>query len=57
MSNELIAIALDLLGWEQDGSGLTFINVGGDGSRRTFRSWNDAAKFATRLTKKNLARK
>ena len=40
-----IIINMDLLGWEQDGKGLDFINVAGNGERKHFRSWKSLHRF------------
>lgn len=40
-----IIINMDLLGWEQDGKGLDFINVAGNGERKHFKSWKALHRF------------
>jgi len=40
-----IIVTMDLLGWEQDGKGLDFINVAGNGERKHFRSWKSLHRF------------
>jgi hypothetical protein len=40
-----IIINMDMLGWEQDGKGLDFINVSGNGERKHFGSWKALHRF------------
>jgi len=51
ITRERIVMILDIFGWEQDGNSLTFINVAGDGTRKTFKNWNDALIFANSTAK------
>lgn len=51
ITKQRIVMVLDIFGWEQDGNGLTFINVAGDGTRKTFKNWNDALIFANSTAK------
>lgn len=51
ITKQRIVMVLDIFGWEQDGNGLTFINVAGDGTRKTFKNWDDALIFANSTTK------
>lgn len=48
---ERIVLFMDLNGWEQDGRGMAFVNVGGDGSRREFSSWHEVLGFARGISK------
>lgn len=48
-----IVMGLDLRGWEQDGDGPVFVNVGGDGERKEFNDWSEAGKFLDELCEKD----
>ena len=48
-----IVMGFDLRGWEQDGEGPVFINVGGDGERKEFRDWSEAGRFLDELSEKD----
>jgi len=54
-TKQKIVVALDVLGYEQDGNTLTFVHIGGNGERKTFRNWAAACDFAVDLAKKRLA--
>ena len=48
-----IVMGFDLRGWEQDGDGPIFINVGGDGERKEFHNWSEAGRFLDELSEKD----
>ena len=51
-----IVMALDVMGWEQDGAGLRFIGHGkGEDSVREFKTWPEACDFANEEARKHLA--
>jgi len=49
ITREQLIMIMDIHGWEQDGRGLSFVNVGGDGSRKTFKSLSELKDFITNL--------
>ena len=51
ITRQAIVMVLDIFGWEQDGKGLTFINVAGDDTRKTFKNWTEAFVFANSTAK------
>ena len=48
-----IVMGFDLRGWEQDGDGPIFINVGGNGERKEFYDWSEAGRFLDELSEKD----
>ena len=54
-TKQKIIMALDVLGYEQEGNTLTFVHVAGNGERKMFRNWDAACDFAVDLAKKRLA--
>jgi hypothetical protein len=51
ITRERIVMVLDIFGWEQDGKGPTFIHVGGNGERKTFKNWQEAMDFSRSTAK------
>jgi hypothetical protein len=49
ITREQLIMIMDIHGWEQDGKGLTFVNVGGNGERKTFKNLTEVKDFITQI--------